>query len=262
MRKSFRMIGAALAMGAVLSFAACGNGSAATPTSAPASQESTAKNDVTEAAPTAEATTEPVAEEPENTEPGVKEFTFEAENVDLTYLSGHGWSNEVMGVGLLVKDKYGAGASNGFALGYLYEKGNEVEFYINSDKAVDNVTLVLRCTMEHKVSSASLAWDEFQITVNDGEPIQYRTMNFNNIPGLMTVKDALLPFANKTIGKISLKEGENLIKLKVTNDITMEGTMQATAPIIDAIILKTDSDATFTWAEGFPMNDDFMEANR
>jgi len=200
------------------------------------------------------------AEETEATEEaGV--FTFEAENVDLTYLSGHGWSNEVMGVGLLIKDKYDAGASGGWALGYLYENGNEVEFYINSDQDVDDVTLILRCTMENKASSASLAWDEFEITVNDGDPIEYRTMTFNNIPGLLTVKDELLPFANKTIGKISLQEGENLIKLTVTNDITMEGTMQATAPIIDCIILKTDSGATLTWAEGFPMNTEYIEAN-
>ena len=192
----------------------------------------------------------------------VKEFVFEAENVDLTYLSGHGWSNEVLGYGLLIKDKYNADASNGFALGYLYENGNEIEFYIDSSAAVEDVTLVLRCTMEHKVDSASIAWDELEITVNDGDPIEYRTMNFNNIPGLLTVKGELLPFANKTIGKINLDEGENLIKITVTNNITMEGTMQATAPIIDCIILKTDADVELTWAEGFPMNDDYIEANR
>ena len=42
----------------------------------------------------------------------------------------------------------------------------------------------------------------------------------------------------------------------------MEGTMQATAPIIDCIILKTDADVELTWAEGFPMNDEYIEANR
>ena len=191
-----------------------------------------------------------------------KEFVFEAENVDLTFISGHGWSNEVLGPALLVKDKYNAGASNGFALGYLYENGNEIEFYIDASEAVEDVTLVLRCTMEHKKDSASIAWDELEITVNDGDPIEYRTMNFNNIPGLLTVKNELLPFANKTIGKINLDQGENLIKITVTNNITMEGTMQATAPIIDCIILKTDADVELTWAEGFPMNEDFIEANR
>lgn len=192
----------------------------------------------------------------------VKEYVFEAENVDLTYISGHGWSNEVMGFGLLLKDKYNAGASNGFALGYLYENGNEVEFYINASEAVKDVTLVLRCTMEHRVTSASIAWDELEITVNEGDPIEYRTIFFNNIPGLLTVKGELLPFVNKTIGKINLQQGENLIKITVTNDITMEGTMQATAPIIDCIILKTDADVELTWAEGFPMNDEYIEANR
>ena len=191
----------------------------------------------------------------------VKEYYFEAENVDLRYLSGHGWSNEVLGVGLLIKDKYDAGAHNGFALGYLYENGNEVEFYINASEAVEDVTLVLRCTMEHRVDSAQIAWDEMEITVNDGEPMEYRTLIFNNIPGLLTSGN-LLPFANKTIGKINLEQGENLIKIAITNDITMEGTMQATAPIIDCIILKTDADVELDWAEGFPMNVDYIEANR
>jgi hypothetical protein len=200
--------------------------------------------------------------ETEGTESTETEFIFEAENVDLTYLSGHGWSNEVMGYGLLLKDKYEAGASNGYALGYLYENGNEIEFYIDASEDVEDVTLILRCTMEHKVASASIAWDELEITVNDGAPMEYRTLNFNNIPGLLTVKNALLPFANKTIGKINLTQGENLIKIEVTNNITMEGTMQATAPIIDCIILKTDADVALTWAQGFPMNDEYIEANR
>lgn len=202
------------------------------------------------------------AEAPADTEVSYHEYVFEAEHVDLTYLSGHGWSNEVMGYGLLLKDKYNAEASNGFALGYLYENGNEIEFYINSTADVEGVTLILRCTMEHKVTSASIAWDEMEITVNDGDPIEYRTLNFNGIPGLLTVKGELLPFANKTIGKIDLTEGENLIKITITNDITMEGTMQATAPIIDCIILRTEADAELTWAEGFPMNTEYIEANR
>ena len=203
-----------------------------------------------------------MAEEEEKEEESGNEFVFEAENVDLTYLSGHGWSNEVLGEGLLIKDKYDAGASNDFALGYLYENGNELEFYIDSTADVEGVTLVLRCTMEHKNDSASLTWEEMEITVNDGDPIEYRTLNFKNIPGLMTVKNELAPFENKTIGKIDLVEGENLIKIAITNDNTIEGTMYATAPIFDCIILKTDADVELTWAEGFPMNEEYIEANR
>ena len=201
-------------------------------------------------------------EEKEEKEEDGKEFVFEAEYVDLTYLSGHGWSNEVLGTGLLIKDKYDAGASNDYALGYLYENGNEIEFYIDSSADVEGVTLVLRCTMEHKNDSASLTWEEMEITVNDGDPIEYRTLNFKNIPGLMTVKNELAPFENKTIGKIDLVEGENLIKIAITNDNTIEGTMYATAPIFDCIILKTDADVELTWAEGFPMNEEYIEANR
>ena len=200
------------------------------------------------------------AETPTVGNPG--DFIFEAENVDLIYLSGHGWSNEVLGVGLLIRDDYGANASNGYSLGYLYERDNAVEFYINSSAAVEDVTLILRCTMEHKVSSAEITWDQMEITVNGGDPIQYRTLKFNGIPGLLTVKGEMLPFANKTIGKIDLVEGENLITITITNDITMEGTMQATAPIIDCIILRTDADVELTWATDYPMNTEWIEENR
>ena len=200
------------------------------------------------------------AEEPAEDETA-GEFVFEAENVDLTYISGHGWSNEVLGAGLLIKDTYDAEASGGYALGYLYENGNEIEFYVNCSEDVDDVTLVLRCTMESKDESAEISYDMLEVTVNDEEPLQYRTMKFNDIPGLLTVKNELLPFSNKTLGSISLKQGENLIKLTITNDIPMEGTMQATAPIIDCIILKTDAPVTIEWADGYPMNMEYIEAD-
>ena len=199
------------------------------------------------------------------------DYTFEAECVDLTYLSGHGWSNEVSGAGLLIKDKYNAGASNGYALGYLYEYGNEVEFWINASEAVEGVTLYLRCSMESKQTSEEIPWDWMEIRVisleqyqNDEEvdPIEYPTMTFSGIPGLITIVDQLLPFANKRIGKIDLAEGENLIQIRITNNVQMQGTMQATAPIFDCIILKTDADVELTWAEGYPMNLDVIEALR
>ena len=207
---------------------------------------------------------EPAAAPAEAGEPAAEadgnEFVFEAENVDLTYISGHGWSNEVMGTGLLIKDTYGAGASGGYALGYLYENGNEIEFYVNASEDME-ATLVLRCTMESKDESASIDYSMLEVTVNDGAPLQYRTLSFSGIPGLLTVKNELLPFANKTLGTVSLKQGENLIRFKITNDIPMEGTMQATAPIMDCIILRTDSAGTITWADGYPMNTDYIAAN-
>lgn len=221
----------------ILALAACGGASSDAPAAAPADA----------AEPAAEA--------------GGNEFVFEAENVDLTYISGHGWSNEVLGPGLLIKDTYGAGASGGYALGYLYENGNEIEFYVNASQDIDDVTLVLRCTMESKDTSASIDYNMMEVTVNDGAPLQYRTLSFSGIPGLLTVKNELLPFANKTLGTISLKQGENVIRFKITNDIPMEGTMQATAPIMDCIILRTDSDAVIEWANGYPMNADYIAAN-
>ncbi|MDC7287480.1 hypothetical protein NXH76_06685 [Blautia schinkii] len=182
-------------------------------------------------------------------------FVFEAEYTDLSYIFGHGYSNEVEGTGCIVEDIYDAEASNGYFVGYLYEEGNELEFHINSDKDVEDATLILRATMEFQ--DASITWKDFSISVNDEDPIQYRDMKFKKVKDVFSLNGELRPFSDFTIGNISLKEGENVIKLTVNNSTTMTGTMRATAPIVDCIKIQTDSDAQITWNEdaGYPMED-------
>ena len=192
-----------------------------------------------------------------NTDPGDDSnpgtFTFEAEYVDLMFISGHGYSNEVEGTGCIVKDTYGASASNGYFVGYIYEEGNELEFVIHSDKAVTGAKLVLRATMEYR--DYEMTWQDLAITVNDGDPIQYRNLKFSNVQDIFSLGGALRPFSDFTIGNIDLQEGENVIKLEVTNNTTMTGTMRATAPIVDCIKISTDSGATLSWGEGYPLED-------
>ena len=180
-------------------------------------------------------------------------FTFEAEYVDLMFISGHGYSNEVEGTGCIVKDTYGAGASNGYFVGYIYEEGNELEFVINSDKAVTGAKLVLRATMEHQ--DYEMTWQDFEITVNGGDPIQYRNLKFSNVQPIFSLNGTLRPFSDFTIGNIDLQEGENTITLTVTNSTTMTGTMRATAPIVDCIKIETDSGAKLNWGERYPLED-------
>lgn len=172
-------------------------------------------------------------------------FVFEAEYTDLSFIFGHGYSNEVEGTGCIVEDTFDAEASNGYFVGYLYEEGNELEFDIVSDKAVEGATLVLRATMEY--ADTTLTWQDFEITVNDGEPIQYRDMKFTNVENVFSLDGALRPFTDFTIGSIDLQEGANKIVLKVNNSTTMTGTMRATAPIVDCIKIQTDSDAVIEW---------------
>lgn len=182
-------------------------------------------------------------------------FVFEAEYTDLSFVFGHGYSNEVEGTGCIAEDTFDADASNGYFVGYLYEEGNELEFYINSDKDVEDATLILRATMEFQ--DATITWQDFSITVNDEDPIQYRDMKFKKVEDVFSLSGKLRPFSDFTIGNINLKEGENVIKLTVNNSTTMTGTMRATAPIVDCIKIQTDSDAQLTWNEdeGFPMED-------
>ncbi len=172
-------------------------------------------------------------------------FVFEAEYTDLTFISGHGYSNEVEGTGCIVKDTFDAKASNGYFVGYLYEEGNEIEFDLVSDADVENATLILRATMEY--ADTTLSWKDFEITVNDGDPIQYRDMKFTKVKDVFSLDGELREFSDFTIGNINLVEGENTIILKVNNSTTMTGTMRATAPIVDCIKIVTDSDAQIEW---------------
>lgn len=180
-----------------------------------------------------------MAEEAEN------EFVFEAEYTDLSFIFGHGYSNEVEGTGCIVEDTFDADASNGYFVGYLYEEGNELEFDIVSDQDVEDAVLVLRATMEY--ADTELTWKDFEITVNDGDPIQYRDMKFTKVEDIFSLNGSLRPFSDFTIGNISLQEGSNKIVLKVSNSTTMTGTMRATAPIVDCIKIQTESDAQITW---------------
>lgn len=182
-------------------------------------------------------------------------FVFEAEYTDLSFVFGHGYSNEVEGTGCISEDIFDAEASNDYFVGYLYEEGNELEFHIKSDADVEDATLILRATMEFQ--DATLTWQDFAITVNDSDPIQYRDMKFKKVKDVFSLSGELRPFSDFTIGTISLQEGENVIKLTVNNSTTMTGTMRATAPIVDCIKIQTESDAQLTWndEEGFPMEE-------
>ena len=84
---------------------------------------------------------------------GAHDFVFEAEHTDLTKIQGAGKSNTLEGVAVITYDKFDAGASNDYFVGYLYIKNNVVTFNIHSDKDVSGVKFTLRATAEAGISS-------------------------------------------------------------------------------------------------------------
>lgn len=163
------LLSLSLLVGSMAFITACGDEETSSGTS------SSTESDVTDTSDTEEEDSDADTSEDEDVVDngdGTTTYSFEAEYVDLTYISGHGYSNEVEGVGCIVRDDYGANASNGYFVGYLYEEGNELEFYIYSDQDVSGAKLYLRATMEYQ--DYTMSWQEFEITVNDGDPIEYQ----------------------------------------------------------------------------------------
>ena len=64
-------------------------------------------------------------------------FVMEAEYTYITEKQGNGYSGSSTGKEMVQKDETGAGASNGYWLGYLYRPNMTVDFEFTSDKAVD-----------------------------------------------------------------------------------------------------------------------------
>ena len=172
-----------------------------------------------------------------------KIYIFEAEYTELDGKQGVGYSSGASGTDMIVQDVVGdIGASNGYWVSYLYYNGAFLEFKIDSDKAVDDATLDLRLSVEFY--DFTLAPANFSITVN-GEALRYSSILLD---GAINSEDIKRPFQDYKIATgVDLKEGENIIRLTVTNTAEFEiGTMQAYAPLIDCMYIGTD--ANLTWS--------------
>lgn len=165
-------------------------------------------------------------------------YVFEAEYTYLDELIGYGYSGGTIGTGLIVLDTVSAGASNGYYVSYLYGYGLTLTFEIESDRAVDNAVLTLRLSAE--VMDILLTAETYEVVVND-LGIWYEDIEFNNVPTMPEI----LPFQDFVIGNISLVEGTNIIELITSNTDAMQGTMYATAPIVDCIKIYTYAELTW-----------------
>lgn len=158
------------------------------------------------------------------------EYTFEAEYTDLTGLVGLGPSGSTSGLGLIADSKE---ASNEAFVGSLGEK-SPLTFKFTSDK---DATATLKGIFGSN-ALAAITWtpEEFAIEVN-GTAITYS--GFKTEQGVSSVQN----FKLRTIGNISIKQGENTIVLKPQNNKHLNGTVSA--PSVDCLKLTTDAKLTF-----------------
>lgn len=192
-------------------------------------------------------------------------YIFEAEHTDLVDeagqpIKGMGASGGSEGKEMVEQPSsaaQGINASNGYYVTYLYAPGIRLKWVINSDRDVDNVTLIFRITCESKgfaltpndttegqTTEDGTLLSKYTITVN-GVPLNYPVIEITDAQGHEDTGDRR-PFSDYVLSTtVSLKKGENVIIALTDNNHGMGGTMAATAPVIDCIKIVTD--AVLTW---------------
>lgn len=135
---------------------------------------------------------------------------------------------------------------------FNYNKGNVLTWKLQSDKAASNVVLFARFSAEYgkpfvgegfEDTIDSFNDEDFQIVVN-GTEMEYGQISIHNIEGtsgatFIYCQDYMMS------ASINLLAGENTIQMVVNNNKTLNGTIAASAPVIDSI--KLYSDSTITW---------------
>ncbi len=175
-------------------------------------------------------------------------YVFEAEYTYLDELIGATFSGSTFGTALIVDDMKNGGASNGYYVSYLYTYGITLTFNFNSDRAATNASLYMRLSAEYM--DFTLTSSMFAVVVNNTQ-IAYNDISFINVPGVNS--ETIYPFTDFYVGKVSLLEGANVVKLIVTNNTAMVGTMYSTAPMVDCI--KIETEAVLTWT---PLTDNIQ----
>lgn len=173
-------------------------------------------------------------------------YTFEAEYTDFTGVTGSGYSGGGGGLDNVVRDTFNAGASNGFYVSNMYCYGSSLTFVIEADEATVDADAVLVLRLSAEYFDMTVTDDMYTITVN-GEKVEFSDLSFTNVPSY--TQGGKRAFTNHTISRaISLKDGENVIKIEVTNSVRMQesGTLNATAPMVDCLYLYTDVGLSWT----------------
>ncbi len=184
---------------------------------------------------------------------GPKNYKFEAELTDFSSLKGTGFSSEAEGPTMIQNDIGGkANASNGFWIGYMYLEGCSLTFVFNSETEVKDATLKLRLSGE-LVNTVVLNNKDFTVALNN-ETLKYNEIRIEGItPGTATTEKR--EFQDFVVGEnLTLKAGENTVKLTVTNKKPLTGTdgnaaggkVSATAPLIDCIKITTTAKLSWT----------------
>lgn len=202
--------------------------------------------------------------------PGVKTYTYEAEDTDISNLSGPVFSGEASGYKMIMgqntkhiksNDKVLNSISNNYFVSYFNGIDSTMVFEFESDEASEDNTLILRLAsewgtlkinpnnIEIKVNDATLAYSEITVSGErlsaDGSKSEYRT-----------------PFKDFNIAtNMKIVEGTNKVTLTVkARNYGLEG-IEKYGPGVDCLKIKTKSTTTLTWDKLFEENKDQIVDN-
>lgn len=195
----------------------------------------------------------------------LKQYTFEAEYVNLAGKAGAGSSVNVNEEGLIASSELigtnhetpgSSYVSNGYYVSKLYYTGAFIDFEITADSAVTNAVLVLRVSSECKDIDTTFTDNQMQIIINGtyndlGEPtsgiIRYGSIVVPS-PNLNEVEDAdyhKTPFQDVVVyTTLNLNAGQNVIRLRNNDNGNYGGTYTAKFPMIDCMYIYSDVELT------------------
>ena len=210
----------------------------------------------------------------------LKRNVFEAEytNIDENK-QGVGSSDSFTGLKLIFEDNGTAGASNGYWVSGLYNNGSFIEFVIQSTKAVDDALLEMNFSSEwadiylapQNVNVGGRDYYGFEIAnykgnVNETGAIildaagyaSYEASTKSVVDYQPIALEGAITFSQSAYDKrpftthfltdhFHLFEGYNVVRLTVCNSVSpFDGTMNANAPMIDNMVIYTDSELSWT----------------
>ncbi|MBP5307719.1 MAG: InlB B-repeat-containing protein [Clostridia bacterium] len=206
-------------------------------------------------------------------------YVFEAENVDFAGKRGYGaFSYNTDGTGMIYNgDEKHVGyvngeennTSNNYYVGDMYFPGTYLDFVIVSEQDTDDAMLELRLSVEAedmifgKNKTATMNGYDYNLSIivgfydDDGEFVEDYVVDYDDIilsgavgrnyigvDGLTyDGQNFKREFENFLVATdLFLYEGENVIRIMVTNNNYHDNTFDADAPLIDCIYIYTDAE--------------------
>lgn len=210
----------------------------------------------------------------------LKKNTFEAEYTNIEASKpGVGSSDSFNGLKLIFEDNGTAEASNGYWVSGLYYNGAFIEYVIYSEKAFNDGQLEMSLSSEwadiylapQETTSNGQAYHAFEVAVYDAQVDEGGNLVKDNagytnyvestkktvdyapiaLEGAITFDISMTdkrPFTNHFMtDKFTMNAGYNVVRLTVKNSVPpYDGTMDAHAPMIDNMVIYTDSVLSWT----------------